>query len=104
MNLEIMAVSARKWLDQRLDNCIDSANNDKSLSPDIQDQLVYLRCNEAWQLTEVTKKFRQQLQRSNYIHEEVERAIRFLETDIQHYATFLDVDTLFLQYFVSVYK
>jgi hypothetical protein len=87
---------ARKMICTRLEDVIDLANKDKSLSPDIQDQLVYLTLNEAWELTLITNKFRQQLQRSLHIHYELERAIRMLEYSIQYVAMFFDINTLFI--------
>ncbi|MCF4966157.1 hypothetical protein [Nostoc sp. CMAA1605] len=93
---------ARKWVIQRLENVLDVASKDNSLSSNIRDQLTYLRTNEAYQLTKIANKFRQELQKSNYIHPELERAIRLLEIDIQHYAKFLSVDTLFMYNFDQV--
>ncbi|MEH2079653.1 MAG: hypothetical protein V7K89_06465 [Nostoc sp.] len=94
--LETQASYARKNIDQRLEDFSDAVDNDKSLSSDIKDQLVFLRCADTCQLTSITTKFRQQLSRSPYIHPEVERTIRLLDYSILHWARFLDVDTLFL--------
>ncbi|MDJ0795677.1 MAG: hypothetical protein QNJ51_02380 [Calothrix sp. MO_167.B12] len=90
------AIYARKNLDRRLDDVLDTANRDKNLSPDIKDDLTNLRCNAALELTSIALKFRQQLQKSKYAHAELKRAIRFLEYDIQRYSNFFDVNTLFL--------
>ncbi|RCJ23833.1 hypothetical protein A6770_28875 [Nostoc minutum NIES-26] len=94
--LEIQAMYARKCLDQKLEDVLNAAAKDKSLSPNILGQLEYLRWNEADQLTWITIKFRQQIQKSPYMHQEVERAIRLLEYSIRHFAMFFDVDTLFM--------
>ncbi|MEH1915367.1 hypothetical protein [Nostoc sp.] len=94
--LETQASYARKNINQRLEDFIDAVDNDKSLSSDIRDQLVYLRYGDACELTSITSKFRQQLSTSPYIPLEVERRIRLLDYSILHWAKFLDVNTLFL--------
>lgn len=93
------ANDARKRLNQGLDNVEDEVIKDNILSSDIKDSIVLLRANEAWQLTTITDKFRQELQRSTYRHLEVEIAIRLLEYYIQHYARTFNVDTLFIGIF-----
>ncbi|MEH2199146.1 hypothetical protein [Nostoc sp.] len=94
--LETQASYARKNIEQRLEDFIDAVDNDKSLSPDIKDQLVFLISADACELTSITSKFRQQLSISPYIHPEVERRIRLLDISIQHWARLLDINTLFL--------
>ncbi|MEH2293663.1 hypothetical protein [Nostoc sp.] len=94
--LETQANYARKNIEQRLEDFLDAVDNDKSLNPDIKDQLVHLRYADAWELTSITSKFRQQLSRSPYIDPEVERRIRLLDISTQHWARFLDINTLFL--------
>ncbi|MDZ8240876.1 MAG: hypothetical protein RMZ69_27590 [Nostoc sp. ChiQUE01a] len=94
--LKTQASYANKNITQRLEDFVDAVDNDKSLSPDIKDQLVYLRYGDACELTFITSKFREQLSRSPYIHPEVERTIRFLEISIQHWAKLLNFNTLFV--------
>ncbi|MDZ8222941.1 MULTISPECIES: hypothetical protein [unclassified Nostoc] len=94
--IETQASYARKNIEQRLENFIDAVDNDKSLSPDIKDQLVFLRYADACELTSITSKFRQQLSISPYIHSEVEKRIGLLDISIQHWARLLDINTLFL--------
>ncbi|WP_375471758.1 hypothetical protein [uncultured Nostoc sp.] len=99
--LETQASYARKNIEQRLEDFSDAVDNDKSLSSYIRDQLGYLRYSDAWELTSITSKFRQQLSISPYIHPEVERTIRLLNYSIHHWVRFLDVDTLFLYNFTK---
>ncbi|WP_375500896.1 hypothetical protein [uncultured Nostoc sp.] len=94
--LETQASYARKNIAQRLEDCSDAVDNDKSLSSDIKDQLVFLISADACELTSITSKFRQQLLISPYIHPEVERRIRLLDISIQHWARLLNINTLFL--------
>ncbi|MFN6564840.1 MAG: hypothetical protein RMY28_034280 [Nostoc sp. ChiSLP01] len=94
--LKTQASHANKDITQRLEDFVDALDNDKSLRPDIKDQLVYLRYSDAWELTSITSKFREQLSKSFYIHPEVERTILFLDISIQHWAKLLDVNTLFV--------
>ncbi|MEH2316491.1 hypothetical protein [Nostoc sp.] len=94
--LETQANYAMKNIEQRLEDFLDAVDNDKSLSPDIKDQLVHLRYTPAWELTSITSKFIQQLSISPYIHPEVERRILLLYISIQHWARLLDINTLFL--------
>ncbi|MEH2281176.1 MAG: hypothetical protein V7K90_07500 [Nostoc sp.] len=94
--LETQASYARKNIAQRLEDCSDAVDNDKSLSSYIKDQLVFLISADACELTSITSKFSQQLSISPYIHPEVERRIRLLDISIQHWARLLDINTLFL--------
>lgn len=94
--LKTQASDAKKNIEQRLEDFIDTVDNDKSLSPDIKDQLVFLRYGDACELTSITSKFRQQLSISPYIHPEVERRIRLLDISIQHWTRLLNINTLFL--------
>ncbi|MEH2304598.1 hypothetical protein [Nostoc sp.] len=100
--LKTQASSARKIIEQRLEDFSDAVDNDKNLSPDIKDQLVFLRYGDACELTSITSKFRQQLSRSLDIHPEVERKIRLLDISIQHCAKFLDINTLFMCNFYTL--
>ncbi|MBN3870090.1 hypothetical protein [Nostoc sp. JL33] len=93
--LETQASYARKNIEQRLEDFIHAVDNHKSLSPDIKDQLVFLRYADACELTSLTSKFKQQLSISPYIHPEVQRRIRLLDISIQHWARLLDINTLF---------
>ncbi|MEH1898648.1 MAG: hypothetical protein V7K94_25770 [Nostoc sp.] len=81
--LKTQASSAKKSIEQRLEDFSDAVDNDKNLSPNIKDQLVFLRYGDACELTSITSKFRQQLATSPYIHAEVERRIRLLDISIQ---------------------
>ncbi|MBN3883013.1 MULTISPECIES: hypothetical protein [unclassified Nostoc] len=100
--LETQASYARKNIAQRLEDCSDAVDNDKSLSSYIKDQLVFLISADACELTSITSKFRQQLSISPYIHPEVERRIRLLDISIQHWARLLDINTLFLCNFYTL--
>ena len=94
--LETQANYARKNIAQGLEDISDAIDKDKSLSSYIRDQFVFLIYGNACELRSITSKFRQQLSRSRYIHPEVERRIRLLDISIQHWARFLDINTLFL--------
>ncbi|MCC5650702.1 hypothetical protein LC609_12830 [Nostoc sp. XA013] len=94
--LQTQASYARKNIYQRVEDFSDAVDNDKSLSPDIKDQLVYLRYADACELTSITSKFRQQLSISPCIHPEVERRIRLLDISIQRWARLLNINNLFL--------
>ncbi|MEH1829661.1 MAG: hypothetical protein V7L22_30730 [Nostoc sp.] len=94
--LKTQASFAKKSIEQRLEDFIDAVDNDKKISPNIKDQLVFFRYSYAGELTSITSKFRQQLATIPYIHTEVERRIRLLDISIQHCAKFLDINTLFM--------
>jgi hypothetical protein len=97
--LEAQAKSARGLIAYWLKAFEYAVIKDQKLSPELKDQILYLWCNEAGELTSLPSKFRYQLKKSPYSHYDLEKAISNLENFVAWIALVLPVNSLFLSYF-----
>jgi hypothetical protein len=94
--LEAQAKWAKGVITYLLESFDDALRQDQNLSPELKDQISYLWCNEACELTLLPSKFRHQLRKSHYSHYDVEKAISNLENFICRIALVLPINSLFL--------